>query len=234
MSQSDQRHGSFLDVLPALTLLVIVAVFSMQAISAPTHSKHDLESSLADQHLPQIGSIAPFQLIERSGSSINQEHLAGKIWVADFMFTSCTAECPLMALEMQKIQAAFVNETRVKLVSFTVDPEVDTPEVLRQYAEQLSASEQGWLFVTGVRKALYALAIDGFKLPVQDLQADHHHTDEHTGHTSMTQLSAPFLHSQKFVLVDQNLKIRGYYDSTDSEAMSQLITQDIPELLQQL
>lgn len=240
MSQKKEPDNErFLDLLPALTLLVLVAIFSLQALSSSGNQSKDSrhhEVSLAEQHLPQIGRVAAFDLIERSKKRVTQKQLEGKIWLANFIFTSCTAECPLMNIEMQKIQAAFATANDLTLVSFTVDPEVDTPEVLSAYADRLSASEQ-WLFITGERDTLHHLAIDSFKLPVQDLQPQTAHSEHnHHQHQGASQevTSAPFIHSQKFVLVDQNLNIRGYYDSTDAEALDKLIKQDIPELLEQL
>lgn len=240
-------HSSWLDLLPALTLFVIVAIFSLQALKAPLEQAHLREAELAhpalepERGLPLLGQIPDFKLRERSEAAVGPAQLRGKVWVADFIFTSCTAECPLMNIEMQKIQTAFADRSELGLLSVTVDPAVDTPARLREYATALQAHPERWLFLTGEREALHDLAIQGFKLPVQDLaamQQDAGHHGQHGGHGDHSatdapdaKVSSPFLHSQKFVLLDAELQIRGYYDSTDAAAMQRLIEKDIPALL---
>lgn len=240
-SQTD--NSSWLDLLPALTLFVIVAIFSLQALKAPLEQARMRQAELAhpslepERGLPLLGQIPDFQLLERSEALVGPAQLRGRVWVADFIFTSCTAECPLMNIEMQKIQAAFAERPELGLLSVTVDPAVDTPARLREYAEALQADASRWLFLTGEREALHQLAIQGFKLPVQDLAAMQHDAGHHGHHGAGShseagnQLSSPFLHSQKFVLLDAELQIRGYYESTDAEAMQRLIEKDIPALL---
>lgn len=242
---TESTASGWLDILPALTLVVVLALFSLQALSAPpaqvsAHPDSEQLETVATE-LPKLGHIAPFQFTERSGKQINQDNLKGKIWLADFIFTTCPAECPLMSKEMEKIQQKFGGQERFQLVSFTVDPETDTPEILRQYAQKWSASADGWWFLTGPRKALYDLAQNSFKLTVESLQAksdEHHHNMEHHHDSEempagATAPSSPFMHSQKFVLVDDQLRIRGYYESLEPEAVQRLITKDIPALLQQ-
>ncbi|MBF2055366.1 MAG: SCO family protein [Candidatus Sericytochromatia bacterium] len=239
-SQTDS--AGWIDLLPALTLFVIVAIFSLQALKAPLEQARLRQAELAhpaldpERALPLLGQIPDFQLPERSEATVGPTQLRGKVWVADFIFTSCTAECPLMNIEMQKIQKAFADRPELGLLSITVDPAVDTPARLREYADALQADASRWLFLTGEREALHQLAIQGFKLPVQDLAAMQHDAGHHghhgaEPHDSDKPLSSPFLHSQKFVLLDAELQIRGYYDSTDPEAMRRLIEKDIPALL---
>jgi len=238
MSQTP-ASATWLDLLPATSLLFLLAVFSLQALNAPVQrAAHQVQQAAVQRPLPELGKLPAFALTERSGEAVSEQSLNGKIWVADFIFTSCTAECPLMNLEMQKIQAAFAAQPQVRLVSFTVDPETDTPERLQEYATRFDASPERWWFVTGQRQALHQLAIQGFKLPVQELSDTHHqnphahHGQAHVDNQAPSQSAqGPFLHSQKFVLVDTQQQIRGYYDSTDPAAMRQLIEKDIPTLL---
>ncbi|PKL75544.1 MAG: hypothetical protein CVV27_14805 [Candidatus Melainabacteria bacterium HGW-Melainabacteria-1] len=239
-------------ILPALTLLLVLSLFALQALRVPTSQGQRAGSTVGDD-LPVLGQLPAFALTERSGAPLDQRQLTGKVWIADFIFTSCQAECPLMNVEMQKLQQAFAAATDFKLVSFTVDPETDTPERLRAYADTFGADAGRWLFATGEREALHQLATAGFKLPVQQLDQEAHSQhgqaspaapafpdaqripddrgEAHAQHGS-TGAAGPFLHSQKFVLVDRQLRIRGYYDSTDPAAIRALIEKDVPHLLQ--
>lgn len=231
---SSSETGRWLPILPALTLLAVIAVFSLNALAlsgsvakSTAHGQHAQGAHAPTGELPVLGQVADFQLIERSGNAVSLSALQGRIWVADFIFTSCQAECPLMNVEMQKIQRHFAEESRLQLVSFSVDPETDTPERLREYAVSLAKPAESWWFVTGERSDLYSLANDSFKLGVQDLSGHGEHgSNQHAGTPG-----SPFLHSQKFVLVDGQGRIRAYYDSTDPQAIQQLIATDVPRLL---
>lgn len=255
--QADKTLPHNLIFLPATTLLLVMIVFGLQAALTPgqpnaghaghgedhhtsglsqdlkdnTHRQqkmaHTPEPKSADQ-LPVISQLPAFAFTERSGEALPSSDIQGKVWVADFIFTTCQAECPLMNLEMQKIQAAFPTGD-VKMLSFSVDPETDTPERLSTYATQFEAGPH-WLFFTGEREALHRFAIDDFKLSVQPLETDTSH-DHHGGHAPAAEGTSPFLHSQKFVLLDDQRRIRGYYDSTDPADIQQLIEVDIPALL---
>lgn len=136
--------------------------------------------------------------------------------MADFIFTRCGGICPGMTARMAQLQAQL--DARVAFVSFSVDPEHDTPEVLAAYARDFKAGP-GWTFVTGPRAELYALATDGFRLAALELpEAERQGGD------------GPFVHSAKFVLVDGQARIRGYYDSDETGALAQLV-RDVGRLL---
>lgn len=157
--------------------------------------------------LPTYGEIPEFSLIEHHGQEINLEKLKGSVFVADFFFTSCAGICPRMTEQMARVQEAFKNEQRVKLVSFTVDPERDSVWVLSMYAKGWGAMDGKWFFVTGEKKKIYELARRGFKLPVEEGDGG----------------PEDFIHSDKFVLVDGKGRIRGYYSGTDPEDVDKLI-----------
>ncbi len=180
-------------------------------------------SHKSSAQLPVMAQLPDFVFTERTGQEMSANDLQAKAWVVDFIFTSCQDECPLMNLEMQKVQKAF-PEGNIKMLSFSVDPENDTPERLRTYADQFEAGPH-WLFFTGERDKLHQLAIQDFKLSVQERVQKHGGKDHHGHGTS------PFLHSQKFVLVDDQRRIRGYYDSRDPQAIKQLIEVDLPALV---
>jgi protein SCO1/2 len=170
--------------------------------------------------LPALGQVPEFSLIDSNGQPLSHAQLAGGVWVADFIFTHCPGVCPVLSAQMAKLQHALDREggNPVRLVSFSVDPVNDTPETLRAYAEQFGAEPGRWLFVTGRRDELHALIGQGFHLAVAD-RPESENTD---GEGLIT-------HSDRFVLIDKELQIRGYYHGTDQESVQKLL-QDIKEL----
>jgi protein SCO1/2 len=153
--------------------------------------------------------VPDFSLIERSGSKVTLADLRGKNWIADFIYTTCTDTCPLQSAEMATLQKELSGAANVKLVSFSVDPEHDTPAVLAQYAQRFHADGGRWLFLTGDKEQISNLIQAGFRLSAAPLKQD---TDGDT----------VILHSPRFVLVDKNAEIRGYYDSRDRDAIERL------------
>ena len=118
--------------------------------------------------LKRINIVPPFALTERSRRTISNNDLYGKIWVADFVYTTCPGPCPLVTASMAKLQEAVAHDMQVQLVTFTVDPETDTPAILAAYADHFGASKDRWWFLTGPEKQQDALIRDGFFLPVVD------------------------------------------------------------------
>jgi protein SCO1/2 len=160
------------------------------------------------KRLPVLGEVPDFALTEASGAALRGDDLAGKVWIASFIFTRCAEACPAMMREEARLQSELPARDDLRLVSFSVDPDYDTPEVLRRYAEVFGADRARWLFLTGDKKLIYGLAIDGFRLAATDADPA----------TEM-----PILHSSKLVLVDRRGAIRGYYDSTDAVARARLV-----------
>ena len=123
---------------------------------------------LVSDGLPIKHLRAPeFRFTERSGDPFGSDELRGKIWIADFVFTSCAGPCPIMSRRMSDLQSDLTELEDVKFVSFSVDPERDTPEVLRQYADSYGAGPN-WYFLTGDRTALYDMCLPGLRLAVAD------------------------------------------------------------------
>jgi protein SCO1/2 len=118
--------------------------------------------------LPVYGSVPDFTLIDQRGRPLGKADLAGKIWVANFIFTNCPNECPLMTAEMAKLQADLADVPELRLVSITVDPQHDTPPILSQYAARFQAEPERWFFLTGDKGTIYRLAREGFRLGVVD------------------------------------------------------------------
>ena len=155
-------------------------------------------------------SVPHFALTDQRGTTMTPSDLQGKIWVADFIFTRCVAACPLMMDKMAKLQEEFAEEN-VYFVSVSVDPEHDTPEVLSRYADRFGVDHNKWHLLTGEQDTIYQLSHKGFNLAVGQQKSE-------------------ILHSSRFVLVDHQGQIRGYYDSNESEALKKL-RQDIKTLL---
>lgn len=162
----------------------------------------------AASDLPKLFVLPEFTLVERSGRPATLAALRGRPWIADFMFTRCPGVCPAMTARMAALRSRLAG-TPVGFVSFSVDPRNDTPEVLTRYATAAGAGPDWW-FVTGPMRDLHALSTDGFKLAAMENAAGAETAD------------GPFLHSSKFVLVDGEGAIRGYYDSEDEAALRAL------------
>jgi cytochrome oxidase Cu insertion factor (SCO1/SenC/PrrC family)/uncharacterized membrane protein YozB (DUF420 family) len=145
-----------------------------------------------------LGTVGDFALTERSGQTVRNSDLLGKIWIASFEFTRCTQGCPQISATMEKLQADLARYPDVRLVTFTVDPEHDHPEELREYARHYHADPERWLFLTGDEKTIYPLLETSFHLPAQK------NKDGEPGNAVM--------HSPKLVLVDRQGHIRGYFD----------------------
>jgi cytochrome oxidase Cu insertion factor (SCO1/SenC/PrrC family) len=172
-------------------------------------------NALRARTISSYGTVPSFQLVNQNGQPFGSAQLLGKVWIADFIFTSCPGPCPMISTRMSELQKPF-EKTDVHLVSFTVDPARDKPEVLRGYAENLHAEPGRWDFLTGPQSAIYDLSRNGFKLAVSDGR-------EETG--------TP-VHSTRMVLVDRHGSIRGYYDATEPDAVTKLVA-DTSHLLRE-
>ena len=163
------------------------------------------------KELPEIGNVPQFEFTNSDGNTVTLDNLKGKVWVADFIFTTCTMACPMMTGNMNIVHKKFKKNDNVRLVSISVYPEYDTPEVLKNYASQYDADTEKWLFLTGKEDAVKDIIRDGFKIgDYEDI----------------------IFHSEKFALVDKKGIIRAYYNGMKSEDMKQL-KKDINALLKQ-
>jgi len=158
---------------------------------------------------PVLSEVPEFTLVNRDGRTIRREDLAGSPWIADFIFTRCPASCPMMTSRLARLDRELPRDLEVRLVSISVDPEHDTPEILQRYAESFKAPAR-WLFLTGDGEQIYRLSKEGFKLGVDAAPQG-------------VETAEPILHSTRFVLVDGEGRIRGYYDAFDAESMKGLM-----------
>ncbi|TAF67091.1 MAG: SCO family protein [Cytophagales bacterium] len=156
--------------------------------------------------------IPSFELKDQYNRSFNGKQLAGKIVIADFFFTSCGNPnfCPKMSEGLRRIQNTFEKNTDITLLSFTVDPQRDTPEVLLNYAQRYQAQKDKWFFLTGNKKDIYHLAEKGFYIVAGE---------------EKDTVTPDFIHSSKLILVDKKGRIRGYYDGTQPEEIERLLVE---------
>lgn len=155
--------------------------------------------------LPVLGTVPAFSLTDRSGRAVTDADLRGQVWVADFIFTRCPDVCPALTQRMAGLQDTLGGAEPVGLVSISVDPGHDTSEVLERYATRMGA-RPGWLFLTGPRDRVASLLRDGFRVAFADDGP----------------ASAPITHSDRFVLVDRALRIRGYYHGGEPDDVARL------------
>jgi protein SCO1/2 len=159
---------------------------------------------------PVVGQVPPFELVDQNGNSFSFSDLEGRVWVANFIFTSCPSICPLLTRGMAGLQQRYdtYGIDEIKLVSFSVDPENDTPEVLRDYAALHEADPGRWTFLTGEEAEIRELIVNGFKTAM---------SEPLTNDAGLIDI----MHSGKFVIVDTSGGIRGYYDS-DAEGLDEV------------
>ena len=158
-----------------------------------------------EEKIPTFYTLPDFSLMDQNGTRVTLHDLAGKVWVADFIFTNCGGTCPLMTEKMRKLQDAL--PPAVHFVSFTVDPARDTSKILAAYAQEYGANRDRWSFLTGDKQDLFDICIKGFKLPLD---------------TEGGTPAEPIAHSTRFVLVDKKGDIRGYYSGTEEDELKRL------------
>lgn len=168
-----------------------------------------LTSCSLKSDLPVYGSVPAFQLTDQENRRFSSDTLTDRVYVVCFFFTTCNGPCPRMNAQMKKIQDQTEGLDYIHLLSLTVDPATDTPEALARYAARFKADPRRWHFLTGAKEELQKLSDDTFHLNA---------------------IATPTLdHSTRFVLVDRKARIRAYYDSSDSNAIEQVMT-DIAKL----
>lgn len=204
-----------------IALVFIGGVIAAYFITKPTNEKPlkiynpiDIQPDMVDDDLVRVGfghKIESFQFLDQTGNMFHSSQLKGKVYVAEYFFTTCGTICPIMNAQMQRVQNAMKNERDFAILSFTVDPEIDTVEQLNRYAISHNANSKQWHFLTGEKAALYRLARRSFfvlKPAEVKNQGD---------------VGSDFIHTNHFVLVDQQARIRGYYDGTNQKEVSRLI-----------
>lgn len=173
-----------------------------------------IEENVVDEELLRVGmghTIGSFSFKNQENKTITDKDVRGKVFVAEYFFTTCGTICPAMNKNMQLVQLAFADEKQFKILSFTVDPEVDVVDKMKTYATDHKANSRQWWFLTGKKEELYSLARKSFFL-LKPAEAQ-----------NIGDVGSDFIHTNNFVLVDKQMRIRGYYDGTSKEEVGELI-----------
>ncbi len=183
----------------------------------------DVQEEMVDPEMLRIGqghTIGDFSFQNQDNKTITQKDIEGKVFVAEYFFTTCKSICPIMNSQMQRVQQEFKGNSNVKILSFTVDPETDTVAQIKRYAFKHNAITGQWHFLTGKQEDLYRLARKSFFiLKPAEVQ-------------NQGDVGSDFIHTNNFVLVDQKKRIRGYYDGTSQKEVTEII-KDIKRLLEE-
>ncbi len=177
----------------------------------PIYQPNMVNAELVDstlQHVKKYHRIADFSLLNQNGDTITQENYRDKIYVADFFFTTCPTICPIMTANLVEVQAALADDPEVLLLSHSVTPEIDSVAQLKKYAIENGVNDAKWNLVTGDKEQIYELARKSY-LAVQE--------DGDGGPFDM-------IHTENFILVDKQRRIRGFYDGTKEEEMDRLLS----------
>ena len=173
-------------------------------------------TDFAKVKLPVLNTVQPFSFLKQDSSMVSQQETQGRVYVAEYFFTSCKGICPKMNKNMKAIYEKFKTDSNFLVISHTVNPEVDSLPVMRHYADSMGANTKNWWFVTGSKEALYKAARESYML--DDPKNSSKNIDEQ------------FLHTQFFTLVDRLGRVRGVYDGIKKDEVEQLI-HDISELI---
>lgn len=163
------------------------------------------------RELPVLGTVAPFELKDSDDKPFGLENLQGKTWVVAFIFTTCGDVCPMMTKNLAALHRSYALRDDVAMVAVTVNPEYDDPKILKDFARKQNADTKHWHFLTGSRQAITDLMLKTFKIGSKE---------------------EPIFHSTKFVLVDKQGRIRGYYDGMDKEEV-EVLFKDIANTLKE-
>ncbi|TRX23641.1 SCO family protein [Flavobacterium franklandianum] len=206
------KYRKFFGVLLVFSIITISFFYSAlkPKKSLPIYNPSDVNPELVDstvQYISKYHTIADFSFTNQNGKTITQKDYEGKIYVADFFFTTCKSICPRMTTNLVDVQKAFFDNPKVKLLSFTVMPDVDNVSVLKEYAKTNGVMVSKWNLVTGDKKAIYTMARKSYLAVKQGKPKEQY----------------DMVHTENFVLVDSKKRVRGFYDGTKKEEIQRLI-----------
>ena len=207
-----RKYRWFFIILISLSIVIIALFYSAlkPKKTLPIFNPSDVNPELVDttvQYVRKYHTVSDFLFINQNGDTITQKNYEGKIYVADFFFTTCGSICPKMTTNMIDIQTAFINNPKVLLLSHTVFPEIDSVSVLKAYAKKNGVIDTKWNLVTGDKKEIYSMARKSYlavKLGKPEELYD-------------------MVHTENFILIDAKRQIRGFYDGTDKKEIQRLI-----------
>ena len=197
-------YKKFFIIFGILSIIIYFGIYNLLSPEKmlPIYSPRDINPELVDSTVQHIGNdhkIADFAFTNQNGKIITQKDYENTIYVADFFFTTCPTICPKMTDNMVWLQNQLKNNPEVKLLSFSVTPDIDTPDVLKKYAQEKGVDDSRWNLVSGNKKDIYYLARKSY-LAVK---------------TGKPEELYDMVHTENFILVDKNKRIRGFYDGTN-------------------
>jgi protein SCO1 len=216
-----KRNKTFIGVFIVFAIVFLTISYSLlkPQIKLPIYSPSMVNPEMVDstvQHISKYHTIADFEFTNQNGKNISQKDYEGKIYVADFFFTTCPTICPIMQDNMVEIQNHFKDNPNVLLLSHTVMPDIDSVSVLKQYALDKGVLDHKWHLVTGDKRDIYYIARKSYLAVKTDDEGELY----------------DMVHTENFILVDEKRRVRGFYDGTSSEEVARLI-EDIKWLLSQ-
>lgn len=210
-------------VIVGITVAYFISKDQLDQRTLPVIQPKDLKKEMVNPELLKVGighRIGAFSFLNQNGEEVSLEDVKDKVFVVEYFFTTCGSICPVMTEQMTRVQAKYKGEEDLKILSFTVDPKTDTVEVMRRYASKHNAVDGQWHFLTGSKKQLYSLARNSFFV-LKPAEA-----------ANLGDAGSDFIHTNNFVLVDRQRRIRGYYDGTSITEVNQLM-EDIKILLKE-
>ena len=212
MKKFFNRYKIFLATFFVISVIILFLFYDALNIDKklPIYYPAMVNYELVDnsiQHVKKYHKIAPFSLINQNGKIITEKVYLNKIYVADFFFTTCPSICPKMTENMRLIQEAFRDDNQIQLVSFSVTPKTDSVAQLKKYAIEKGVLDSKWNLLTGDKKLIYNLARKSFLAAKNDGDGGPH----------------DMIHTENFVLIDPDKRIRGFYDGTNTLAMETLL-----------
>ncbi len=212
MSSFFKKYRIYLSVVLIFSIITLFLFYSALKPNKtlPIYNPADVNPELVDstvQYVSKYHTIADFSFINQNGKIITQKDYEGKIYVADFFFTTCGSICPKMTTNLVEVQKAIQNNPKVMLLSHTVFPETDSVPALKAYAKKYGVVDSKWNLVTGEKKEIYTMARKSY-LAVK---------------MGKPEELFDMVHTENFVLVDQKRRVRGFYDGTKKEDIERLI-----------
>ncbi|MBE9575658.1 SCO family protein [Flavobacterium proteolyticum] len=217
-------YKKFFIIFGILSVIIYFGIYNLLSPEKmlPIYSPRDINPVLVDSTVQHIGNdhkIADFAFTNQNGKIITQKDYENTIYVADFFFTTCPTICPKMTDNMVWLQNQLKNNPEVKLLSFSVTPDIDTPDVLKKYAQEKGVDDSRWNLVTGNKKDIYYLARKSY-LAVK---------------TGKPEELYDMVHTENFILVDKNKRIRGFYDGTNlDQPTNDTKTKNMKQLLEDI
>ncbi len=217
------KYRKFIGIWLVFSIIVISLFYTALKPKKmlPIYNPSDVNPELVDTTVQYIANkhfIADFSFTNQNGKTITQKDYEGKIYVADFFFTTCKSICPKMTTNLVDVQKAFLNNPKVKLLSFTVTPDIDSVSVLKDYAKINGVVDAKWNLVTGDKKAIYTMARKSYLAVKQGKPEEQY----------------DMVHTENFVLVDSKKRVRGFYDGTNLDGPTEPGIKNVKQLIEDI